>query len=69
MPWALWRGGADRLKQLASAQAEVAHRTLVHALHDQGDRRVAFGEREERQMAQPPQNVSMDCSCRSCKHY
>ena len=44
----------DCLERLASAQAEVAHGTLVHALHDEGDGRVAFGEREERQMAQPP---------------
>ena len=49
----------DGLEQLASAQAEVAHGTLVHALHDERDRRVAFGEREKRQMAQPPQNVSL----------
>ena len=49
----------DRLEQLAPAQAEVAHGTLVHALHDERDRRVAFGEREERQMAQPPQNVGL----------
>ena len=49
----------DRLEQLASAQAEVAHGTLVHALHDEGDGRVAFGEREERQMAQTPQNVGL----------
>ena len=47
------------LEQLASAQAEVAHGTLVHALHDVSNRRVAFGEREERQMAQPPQNVGL----------
>jgi hypothetical protein len=46
----------DRLEQLAPAQAEVAHGTFVHALHDEGDGRVAFGERENRQMAQPPQN-------------
>jgi hypothetical protein len=45
----------DRLEQLPSAQAEVAHGTLVHALHDERDRRVAFGEREERQSAQSPQ--------------
>ncbi len=44
----------DCLERLASAQAEVAHGTLVHALHDEGDGRVAFGERKERQMAQPP---------------
>ena len=49
----------DRLEQLPSAQAEVAHGTIVHALHDEGDRRVAFGEREERQMAQSPQNVGL----------
>ena len=44
----------DLLEQLPSAQAEVAHRTIVHALHDERDRLVAFGEREEGQPAQPP---------------
>ena len=45
----------DRLKQLPTAQAEVAHGTIVHAAHDERDRLVAFGEREEGQPAQPPQ--------------
>ena len=49
----------DCLEQLASAQAEVAHRTLVHALHDERDGLVAFGEREERQRAQSPENVGL----------
>ena len=49
----------DLLEQLPSAKAEVAHRTIVHALHDERDRLVAFGEREEGQPAQPPQNVSL----------
>ena len=31
----------DLIEQLPSAQAEVAHRTIVHALHDERDRRVA----------------------------
>ena len=49
----------DRLEQLAPAHAEVAHGALVHALHDQRDGLVAFGEREERQMAQSPENVGL----------
>ncbi len=49
----------DLLEQLAPAQAEVAHGTLVHALHDERDRLVAFGEREEGQLAQPPENVGL----------
>jgi hypothetical protein len=48
-----------RLEQLASAQAEVAHGKFAHALHDEGDPGVAFGEREERQMAKPSQNVGL----------
>ena len=49
----------DRLEQLTSAQADVAHGTIVHAAHDERDRLVAFGEREEGQPAQPPQNVGL----------
>ena len=49
----------DLLEQLAPAQAEIAHRALVHALHDQRDGLVAFGEREERQPPQPPENVGL----------
>ena len=49
----------DFLEQLAPAQAEVAHGTIVHASHDERDRHVAFGEREERQPAQPTQNVGL----------
>ena len=49
----------DLHEQLATAKAEVAHRTIVHALHDERDRLVAFGEREEGQPAQPSQNVSL----------
>jgi len=44
----------DLLKQLPTAQAEVAHGMIVHALHDERDRLVAFGAREERQLTQPP---------------
>ena len=44
----------DLLEQLPSAQAEVAHGTIVHALHDERDRLVAFGEREEGQITQSP---------------
>jgi hypothetical protein len=46
-------------EQLAPTQAEVAHRALVHALHDERDRFVAFGEREERQPTQVPKNVGL----------
>src|SRR5208337_4349834 len=49
----------DLLEQLPTAQAEVAHGTIVHALHDERDRLVALGEREEGQPAQPPQNVGL----------
>ena len=49
----------DFLEQLAPAQAEVAHGTIVHASHDERDRLVAFGERKERQPAQPTQNVGL----------
>ena len=49
----------DLLEQLATAQAEVAHGTLVHALHDERDRLVAFGEREEGQPAQPSENIGL----------
>ena len=37
-------GALDLLEQLAPAQAEMAHGALVHALHDQRDGLVAFGE-------------------------
>ena len=49
----------DLLEQLPAAQAEVAHGTIVHALHDERDRLVALGEREEGLPAQPPQNVGL----------
>src|SRR5271166_896948 len=35
----------DLLEQLPTAQAEVAHGTIVHALHDERDRLVALGAR------------------------
>ena len=53
------RASRSIVSNCSLAQAEVAHGTIVHALHDEGDRRVAFGEREERQMAQSPQNVGL----------
>ena len=49
----------DRLEQFAPAHPEFAHRAFIHALHDQRDGRVAFGEREERQMAQSAENVGL----------
>ena len=51
-------GALDLLEQLAPADTEFAHRTLVHALHDLRDGFVAFGEREERQPAQSPENIA-----------
>src|SRR5271156_6603168 len=52
-------GALDLPEQLEPAQAEMAHGTLVHALHHKRDRRVAFGEREEGLRAQPSQNVRL----------
>jgi hypothetical protein len=49
----------DLLKQLPAANAEFAHGTLVHALHDKRDGRVAFGEREEGLPAQSPENIGL----------
>ena len=49
---AVERGTLDLLEQFAPAQAEMAHGALVHALHDKRDGLVAFGEREEGQLAQ-----------------
>ena len=40
----------------------MAHGALVHALHDQRDRLVAFGEREEGLRAQSPENVGLSKS-------
>ncbi len=37
-------GALDLLEQLAPAEAEMAHGAVVHALHDQRDGMVAFGE-------------------------
>src|SRR5260370_12000891 len=41
----------DLLEQLTATDAEFAHGALVHALHDKRDGFVAFGEREESQLA------------------
>ena len=49
----------DLLEQLTTADAELAHGALVHALHDKGDGFVAFGKREESQLAQATQNVGL----------
>src|SRR5580658_11132619 len=37
----------------------MAHGALVHALHDKRDGLVAFGEREEGQLAQTPENIGL----------
>ena len=49
----------DLLEQLAAADAEFAHGPLVHALHDERDGGVAFGEREEGLPAQSPENIGL----------
>ena len=52
-------GPLDRLEQLAPADAEAAHLAPVHPLHGGGDRRVALGQREERDVAQPAEDVGL----------
>jgi hypothetical protein len=47
------------LEQLAPAKPEMAHGALVHALHDEFDGLVAFGEREVGLRAQSPENVCL----------
>ena len=37
----------------------MTHRTLVHALHDQRDGLIAFGQREEGLRAQASENVGL----------
>jgi len=49
----------DLFEQLPPARAQMAHRVLVHALHDQRDGLVAFGEREEGLRPQSPKNVGL----------
>ena len=49
----------DLLEQLATTDAELAHGTIIHALHDQRDGVVAFGERKEGLSAQSPENVGL----------
>jgi hypothetical protein len=53
------RAPLDLFEQLTSAHPELAHGRNVHALHDERDGRVAFGEGEERQLPQPTQNVGL----------
>ena len=52
-------GALDLLEQLAPADAEFAHGPLVHALHDEHDGGVAFGERKENPPAQSPENIGL----------
>src|SRR6202050_5363442 len=59
---AVERGALDLLEQLAPAQTEMAHGALVHALHDQRDGLVAFGEREEGLRAQSPEDIGLSKS-------
>ena len=49
----------DLFEQLPPARAQVAHGALVHALHDERDGLVAFGEREEGLRPQSPENVGL----------
>ena len=49
----------DALEELAPAHAEAAHRMGVEALHRGRDRGVALGEREERPVPQPTQDVGL----------
>src|SRR5208283_2946899 len=49
----------DRLEQYAPADAEPAHRALVHLPHRLLDRGVALGEREEGEVTQPAKNVGL----------
>ena len=53
------RFALDLLEQLATADAEFTHRPAVHALHDERDGLVAFGEREEGLTPQSPENVGL----------
>jgi hypothetical protein len=49
----------DRLEQLAPTDAKAAHRALVHPAQRRCDRGVAFGEREEGEVAQPAENIGL----------
>ena len=55
----------EHIRNMAEARAHVKRdggcyiRPVIHALHDQRDGRVAFGEREECQMAQSAENVGL----------
>ena len=49
----------DRVEQLAAAHAETAHHPPVQALQHLRDCRVAFNQREERQVAQPTEDVGL----------
>src|ERR1700690_2400080 len=56
---AVERGALDLSRTVRPAQAEMAHGALVHALHDKRDGLVAFGEREDGQLAQTPENIGL----------
>jgi hypothetical protein len=49
----------DHLEQLAPADAEATHRALVHSRQHLSDRRVAFGEREEGEVAQTAEDIGL----------
>jgi hypothetical protein len=49
----------DGLKQLAPADAEATHRALVDPAQRLADRRIAFGQREKGEVAQPAENIGL----------
>ncbi len=53
------RGALDRIEQLPAAHPEAAHLAAVHPLQSRGDRRVALSQGEERDVAQPAQDVRL----------
>ena len=53
------RVALNSVEQLATAHAKLAHRPFVHARDGARDRLIAFGEREERRVAEAPQDVHL----------
>ena len=49
----------DRLEQLTAAHAQAAHLAAVHPLHRDSDGGVAFGQGEERHIAQAADDVGL----------
>jgi len=60
VPWQrLHERPLDRLEQLAAAHAKAAHLAIVHPLHGAGDGSIAFGQGEERDVAQPTKDIGL----------